>query len=219
VFVVCGRYTLTKKQIRFASRFSTEELQIFLKERYNIAPTQAVPIIHIFSGKLVSEEIRWGLQPTWSKTPIINAQCEGILNKPTFRQSVLQRRCLMPADGFYEWQGKTPFHFTFPDAEQFFFGGIIDTWTTSDKPPVQCCSIITTAANEVVSPFHKRMPFILAPADYDTWLDPATKPEQLEHLFKHPNPATLRAIASKPLIPDGTAPPSPKPTQSEFLLN
>ncbi|MDB6058913.1 MAG: hypothetical protein JWO95_2757 [Verrucomicrobiales bacterium] len=215
---MCGRYTLTKKQLRFASRFSTEELQIFLKERYNIAPTQTVPLIHIVGGKLVTEEIRWGLQPVWSKAPIINAQCEGILNKPTFRQSVLQRRCLMPADGFYEWQGKTPFHFTFPGREPFYFGGIVDTWTTPDKSPIQCCSIITTAANEVVSPFHKRMPFILAPADYDIWLDPATKPEQLETLFKRPHAVALQATASKPLVPDGAPRPPHKPTQSEFLL-
>ncbi len=216
---MCGRYTLTKKQLRFASRFSHEELQIFLKERYNIAPTQTVPIIYIIAGKLISEEIRWGLQPVWSKAPIINAQCEGILKKPAFRQSVLQRRCLMPSDGFYEWQGKTPFHFTFPDHEPFYFAGIIDSWTMPDKPPVPCCTIITTAANEVVSPFHKRMPFIVRPDEYDTWLDPVTTEDQIEHLFKYPNAAILQAAPSKPLVPDGAPPPPAKPSQGELLFD
>jgi putative SOS response-associated peptidase YedK len=215
---MCGRYTLTKKQIRFASRLSREELQLFLKERYNISPTQDVPVIHIIAGNLITEDIRWGLQPTWSKAPIINAQSEGILTKRTFRESVLQRRCLMPADGFYEWQGKTPFHFTLPNREQFFFAGIIDTWHRPDQPATNCCCIITTAANEIVSPFHKRMPFIVSPADYDTWLDPQTKPDQLEQIFHRPNNSQLHAEPSKPLAPDGSPPPPPKPTQGELTL-
>jgi putative SOS response-associated peptidase YedK len=213
---MCGRYTLTKKQLRFASRFSREELQMFLKERYNISPTQNVPVIHIIAGDLISEEIRWGLQPTWSKAPIINAQCETILNKPTFRNSVLHRRCLMPADGFYEWQGKTPMHFTLPDREPFYFAGIIDKWHRAEQSETQCCCIITTAANEVVSPFHKRMPFIVSQSDCEAWLDPETKPEQLEQIFLRPNNSSLRVEPSKPLVPDGAPPPPPKPTQGEL---
>lgn len=185
---------------------------MFLKERYNISPTQNVPVIHIIAGDLVNEEIRWGLQPTWSKAPIINAQCETILSKPTFRQSVLQRRCLMPADGFYEWQGKTPMHFTLPDREQFYFAGIVDKWHRAEQPETQCCCIITTAANNVVSPFHKRMPFILSQTDCDAWLDPETKPDKLEQIFQRPNNSQLRVQPSKALVPDGSPPPPPKPT-------
>jgi putative SOS response-associated peptidase YedK len=216
---MCGRYTLTKKELRFASRFSREELQLFLKERYNISPTQNVPVIHIIAGNLITEEIRWGLQPTWSKAPIINAQCEAILTKRTFRESVMQRRCLMPADGFYEWQGKTPFHFTFPDRQPFYFAGIIDTWNRPDQPPTNCCCIITTAANEIVSPYHKRMPFILGPEDYDIWLDPQTTPDELDQLFHRPHNSQLHAEPSKPLIPDGSPAPPPKPTQGELTFN
>lgn len=214
---MCGRYTLTKKQLRFASRFSKEELQIFLKERYNIAPTQNVPVIHIIAGKLITEEIRWGLQPTWSKAPIINAQCETILQKPTFRQSILQRRCLMPADGFYEWRGKTPYQFTLPDREQFYFAAITDTWTRPDQPPIQCCCIITKAANEVVSQFHKRMPVILAKDDLDPWLDPQTPPDRLTQIFHRAIATTLRAEPTTPLVPDGESR-TPKPTQGELSL-
>jgi putative SOS response-associated peptidase YedK len=187
-----------------------DELELFLKERFNISPTQDVPIIRAQAGKLVTENIRWGLQPAWAKSPIINAQCEGILKKPTFKQSVLERRCLIPADGFYEWRGKTPFHFTLPNHELFYFAGILD-----EPTPAQRCCIITTAANDVVAPFHKRMPLILRPADYDRWLDPETAPAQLEEIFQHPDSAALSAKAVPPLVPDG-APPPAKSTQGEW---
>jgi putative SOS response-associated peptidase YedK len=214
---VCGRYTLTKKQLRFASRFSTEDLQLFLKERYNISPTQIVPLIHIVGGNLVTEEMRWGLQPSWSKTPIINAQCEGILKKPTFRQSILQRRCLLPADGFYEWRGKTPFHFTLANSEPFYFAGFTDDWLSAERTTTKCCCIITTAANEVVSPFHKRMPFMIASNDYDQWLDPSTTEPQLKELFQRPTGSSLKAKLVAPLIPDGE-PRVLKPSQAEWTF-
>lgn len=215
---MCGRYSLTKKQIRFASRFSKEELQLFLKERYNIAPTQTVPLIHIFGGELKSDDVRWGLQPAWSKAPIINAKCEGILGKRTFRESILHRRCLIPADGFYEWRGKTPFHFTLPDGEVFYFGGIMDTWSAPDGRSIQCCCIITTAANEAVSPFHTRMPVVVGRDDRDGWLDPAASPKQFEEVFKNAKGATFEASQSTPLVPDG-APRLPKPSQGELSLS
>jgi putative SOS response-associated peptidase YedK len=212
---VCGRYTLTKKQLRFASRFSREELQLFLQQRYNIAPTQNVPVIHIVAGNLVTEEMRWGLQPMWSKAPIINAQCEAILEKPTFCRSALERRCLMPADGFYEWQGKTPIHFTLPDGEPFYLAAIADEWKTPEKT-VQCCCIITTAANDVVAPYHKRMPFIVAPGDRDRWLDPATNAADIEELFRRPDGTQLETRRVAPLVPDGE-PRVPKLEQREFF--
>lgn len=212
---MCGRYTLSKKQVRFVRRLPYDELVLFLSERFNISPTQDVPYIRALNGKLVTGAMRWGLQPVWSKAPIINAQCEGILKKPTFRLSVLERRCLMPADGFYEWRGKTPFHFTLPDGEPFYFAGIVDNWTPPNKPTVECCCIVTTAANAVVAPFHKRMPFILRPEDRDQWLDPATSPTDLEEIFQRPNGESLTAKAAAPLVPDGS-PRTPKPTQGEW---
>jgi putative SOS response-associated peptidase YedK len=214
---VCGRYTLTKKQLRFASRFSTEDLQLFLKERYNISPTQTVPLIHIVGEDVVTEEIRWGLQPVWSKTPIITAQCEGILKKPTFRQSVLQRRCLIPADGFYEWRGKTPFRFTFADNEPFYFAGIVDDWLSTAGATISCCCIITTVANEVVAPFHKRMPFVVGSNDCDAWLDPAATPTQLEDLLQRPSNRFQDPKPVAPLVADGE-PRVTKPVQGEWTF-
>src|SRR5437868_12688749 len=105
---MCGRYSLSKKQMRVVSRYSQEGFVLFLQERFNIAPTQVVPTIHIFGGVPNRKDMRWGLQPSWSKAPIINAQAETVLEKRTFRDGVLNQRCLVPADGFYEWRGKVP---------------------------------------------------------------------------------------------------------------
>jgi len=165
---------LTKKEMRIISRLPPEQLQLWFKARFNIAPTQEVPAVVLEAGELRQRDFQWGLRPVWSKYPIINAQAESLLQKPTFRAPFQQRRCLVPADGFYEWRkpDKTPFRFTTPDNEPFCFAGIWDAPPSPEAKPLFV--IITTAASPAVKPVHTRMPFILAPAQYDDWLtDPA----------------------------------------------
>jgi putative SOS response-associated peptidase YedK len=201
---MCGRYSLTKKEWRIVSQFSEEELELFLRQRFNIAPTQPVPIIYIFDGKLVQREMRWGLQPAWSKAPIINAQCETILEKPTFRDAFLHRRCLIPADGFYEWRRKTPIRFVMRDRSPFCFAGIWDTWHKAADEKPECCCILTTAPNELVAPCHNRMPLILPSTAYDTWLNPASTLETLQSLLRTPAAQLMEGYEVDPLVNKAT---------------
>ncbi|MCU0569024.1 MAG: SOS response-associated peptidase [Oculatellaceae cyanobacterium Prado106] len=152
--------------------------------RYNIAPTQPLLAIRPDEGR--RREVtwfHWGLIPSWAKDPsmgarMINARAETILEKPSFKTSFARRRCLIVADGFYEWQrvGKTkqPFHFAFNNRTLFAFAGLFDFWER-DGNAIASCTIITTAANEEVQEIHDRMPVILQPSEYDTWLNTQNK--------------------------------------------
>ncbi len=188
---MCGRYSLTKKEMRIISKLPPGELQLWLKARFNIAPTQEVPVIVLEGGRLVPRELSWGLRPVWSKHPLINAQAESLAQKPTFRAAFQQHRCLVPADGFYEWRktDKTPFRFTRPDNEPFCFAGFYD-----DAPAF---AIITTAASALVQPVHHRMPFILAPSQYDDWLTDTAKAAAM---IQAPSEVELRSYAVTPHV-------------------
>ncbi len=176
---MCGRYSLTKKEMRVVSKFPPGELQLFLQERYNISPTEAVPVITLEGGRLATREVAWGLRPAWSKSPVINAKAESLLQKPTFREAFQERRCLIPADGFFEWRkpDKMPFQFTRPDHGAFCFAGFWDEAPAGDAQ--ERCVIITTAASEVVLPIHHRMPLALEPGQYDAWLADAAAAAQI----------------------------------------
>lgn len=169
---MCGRYSLTKKEMQMKSRFAEQRTNLlFIIERFNIAPTQLAPVIFVEQGKLAIKEMRFGLQPAWSKAPIINAMVETIHEKRTFKESFQNRRCLIPADGFYEWkQHKIPMRFVFKNREPFCFAGIWDIWNKPEGP-IPCFAILTTEANAVVSDVHNRMPLTVAPNNYDAWLD------------------------------------------------
>ncbi|MEO6183471.1 MAG: SOS response-associated peptidase [Verrucomicrobiota bacterium] len=172
---MCGRYSLTKKEMRIQSRFAAEQTDLVLGtvERYNIGPTQLAPAILVDQGKLLSKEMRFGMQPAWSKAPIINAQSETIATKPTFKDSLARRRCLVPADGFYEWkEHKIPMRFVFKSREPFCFAGIWQNWSKPNGENVPCFAILTTRANSVVAETHHRMPLVVAPDKLDSWLDP-----------------------------------------------
>jgi putative SOS response-associated peptidase YedK len=151
--------------------------------RYNIAPTQPIPIIRQNPKKPVRELslLRWGLIPSWAKDSsgaarMINTRSETAGTKPAFRDALKSRRCLIPADGFYEWQKtgkeKQPYCFEVADGELFAFAGIWDRWRDPDRNIVETCSILTTSPNAVTSAVHDRMPLILDPDSYDIWLDP-----------------------------------------------
>ena len=147
--------------------------------------------------------MRWGLVPLWAKDPkvgykMINARAETIADRPAFREPFESRRCLIPADGFYEWakegRVKAPYCFTLADDTTFAFAGIWDCWTNSQSAQLQTCSILTTSANLLVSSIHDRMPVILHKTSYDLWLDPGfRKIEPLLDLLKPYQPERMRS--------------------------
>jgi putative SOS response-associated peptidase YedK len=151
--------------------------------RYNIAPTQPVLIVRKEHGEKVRRftTMRWGLIPSWAKdisvgTRTLNARSETVTKTPAFRESILKRRCLIPADGFYEWQKmgsvKQPYCFEVGEKELFALAGLWDEWIGPDGEVIESCTILTTKPNALVADLHDRMPVIVSPDKYDLWLDP-----------------------------------------------
>lgn len=179
---MCGRYTLTRRQQEIVERFGVEQivLELDLEPRYNIAPSQEVPAITSEGGARSLTRLKWGLVPFWVKDrnkskPLINARAETVAEKPSFKRSLARRRCLLPADGFYEWlsgkSGKTPMYIFKQDREMFGFAGLWDEWRSPEGEVIRTCTILTTDANEVVKEIHDRMPVILTRDAEDIWLD------------------------------------------------
>lgn len=179
---MCGRYLLHTPLDVLQGTFGFAE-RPNLQPRYNIAPTQTVPIVRRREDGAGRELalVRWGLIPPWAKDPaigsrMINARAEGIAAKPAFRAAFRKRRCLVPADGFYEWRkqagGKQPMLIRRRDRSSFAFAGLWESWQGSDGP-LQTCTIITTEANDLLATIHDRMPVILATDDHERWLDPS----------------------------------------------
>lgn len=164
-----------------------------LGPRYNIAPSQELLTIIQSGNELAFEVMTWGLIPSWSREPVglINARAETLEKKPSFGESFIRRRCLIPADGFYEWRrnGKTrqPYYFQMKDEAAFAFAGLWDSWRNPNNEfpsaAVTSCSIITTSPNELLSTIHDRMPVILSPADYNRWLHEDARPDELRELL------------------------------------
>ena len=178
---MCGRYSLTASLQELAQRFEFDGDRDDFAPRYNVSPTQQVLTI-IGGDTRRAGFMRWGLIPSWSKDgsssrPLINARAETVAEKPTFRGSLKNRRCLVPADGFYEWQKvgdiKRPMRIVMRSGEPFAFPGLWSIWTDPEGNRIPSCAIITTAANEVLKPIHHRMPVILAEGAEDIWLDTA----------------------------------------------
>ena len=180
---MCGRYRLSRSKQLVDEYFDTVSDGCEWTPRYNIAPTQPVPVVRQKPKEPIRELslIRWGLIPSWAKdsssaASMINARSETAGTKPAFRDAFKSRRCLIVADGFYEWQrlGKTkqPYCFEVGNAELFAFAGIWDRWRDSSGNTVETCSILTTTPNAVTSAVHDRMPVILDSDSYDLWLDP-----------------------------------------------
>lgn len=179
---MCGRYRLSRRKQILEERFGADGEGDW-SPRYNIAPTQMVPVVrqHPKEPRRDLSLLRWGLIPSWSKDAsgaarAINARSESVATLPAFRDSFRSRRCLIPADGFYEWQkrgsAKQPYCFEVDDGELFAFAGIWDRWKDPGGQWIRSCSILTTTPNAVTSPVHDRMPVILDPDNYDLWLDP-----------------------------------------------
>ncbi len=181
-FLMCGRYRLSRRKQIIEEHFDAMSDDDWTP-RYNIAPTQPVPVIRQNSKDPRRELslMRWGLIPSWAKdlstlAMMINARSETAATKPAFRDPFTSRRCLVPADGFYEWQRtgkpKQPYRFEVNDGELFAFGGLWDRWKDPSGQWIKSCSILTTTPNAVTSSVHDRMPVILDPDSYDLWLDP-----------------------------------------------
>lgn len=188
-----------------------------LEPRYNIAPTQLVPTV-LRTPKRQFQLLRWGLIPSWAKDPamgarLINARAETAGEKPSFRSAFRHRRCLVIADGFYEWQRqerkKQPFYFRLQDGRSFAFAGLWEHWEAPDGEAIESCTILTTEANELLHPIHDRMPVIIEPKDYDLWLDPTVqKPEPLQQLLcPYPSEAmTSYAVSTQVNSPANNSP-------------
>ncbi|MFZ0256602.1 MAG: SOS response-associated peptidase [Gammaproteobacteria bacterium] len=194
---MCGRYARFTPADIYARLFDAEAT-VALAPRYNIAPSQ--PVLAARNrpdGTREMVALQWGLIPFWAKDPktgysTINARAETVASKPAFRQPFRQRRCLIAADGFYEWQRtdgrKQPFYIRLRDGEPFAFAGLWEHWQRESEI-IESCTIIVTQANSLVAAIHDRMPVILSKADYDTWLNPQLQdPSTLSPLLR-PYPA------------------------------
>jgi putative SOS response-associated peptidase YedK len=190
--VMCGRFTLHSRDRVKLKGLAT--LDLLFEARYNIAPSQQILAIADFGKGIEARMLHWGLIPSWSidGKGFINARAETLEKKPSFSDSFRLRRCLIPADGFFEWRSvgrsKQPHYFQLSDESQFALAGIWDQWRNAQSS-ITSCAIITTAANELVEPLHDRMPAILKPDSYDVWLDLKTDPAVLEKLLA-PSPAS-----------------------------
>ena len=207
---MCGRFRLATPAEVLAQLLGLEEVPD-VSPRHNIGPTQPVGIVRMHAQAPGREwaSVRWGLIPHWSKQPregppLFNARAETVATKPAFRDAFRRRRCLIPADGFYEWKPagngtkKRPFLISMADGGPFAFAGLWDRWERGQDAAIDSCTIITTEPNDVVRELHNRMPVILAADDYARWLDPEQPREALQGLLV-PFVGELAAVPAGPL--------------------
>jgi putative SOS response-associated peptidase YedK len=206
---MCGRYTQMRSWAELLDLYGIAESlsPSNFPPRHNIAPTQAVPVVRRQpnSGERELVTLRWGLVPAWAKdigigAKMINARAETLADKPSFRDAFKKRRCLIVADGFYEWQArpkgpKQPWFITVADARPFAFAGLWEEWWDAGSTLIETCTIVTTEANAALRPIHARMPAILPAGRFDAWLDPAAAAADLEALLA----PYAGAIAARPV--------------------
>ncbi len=198
---MCGRYTLTRAPEDLREEFGIDVIPAGAEPRYNIAPRQDAPVLaRASTGELRMRMLNWGLVPWWAEDPrigqrAINARAETAAEKPAFRDAFRERRCLVPADGFYEWlrpDGKTrgqPYRIRRPNEEVITFAGLWERWRSADGEVLNSFTILTRPATGVTATIHDRMPVILSGAARAAWLDPDTPPERLEALLTAEPPA------------------------------
>ena len=211
---MCGRYSLKTEPVELARLFQVPDPPT-LPRRYNIAPSQAVTTVRIDPDAETRgfAALQWGLVPSWAEDPgignrLINARSETVSQKPAFRSAFKRRRCLIAADGFFEWKRapsvakgapKQPSYIRLRDREPFAFAGLWERWAPREGTPgrvLETCTILTTSPNELMRPIHDRMPVILPPPDFDTWLDPRVHDEGALQALLGPFPAD-RMTATK----------------------
>ena len=208
---MCGRFTLTLDPDELQEAFDLSAPPAGLAPRYNIAPSQPVAVVANTEARKL-ELFQWGLIPSWAKDAkigykMINARSETLAEKPSFRAALKKRRCLVLADGFYEWKregasrAKTPMYIQLKGGQPFAFAGLWETWKSPDNKLIKSCTIITTEPNALMKDIHDRMPVILPPKAYDLWLSPEELPsEKLPPLFKPFAASQMRAYAVSPLV-------------------
>ena len=196
---MCGRYTITSAPEAIRALFRYPELPNF-PPRYNVAPTQPIPIVRLTEGERHFALVRWGLLPSWVKDPknftlLINARGESVIDKPAFRAAMKRRRCLIPADGFYEWKAvagrKQPYFVRLKAGGPMAFAGLWECWTGPNGEELETAAIVTTNANTTLGEVHGRMPVILAPEAFDLWLDCAQVDAVTASALIHPAPEDL----------------------------
>jgi putative SOS response-associated peptidase YedK len=204
---MCGRFAQKSPTKKISKQFKVEEVPPLVK-RYNVAPTQAVLAVRESEGGREATFFKWGLVPRWAKDAaignrLINARSETVTEKPSFREAFARRRCLVPADGFFEWsrrgERKRPFYFHMRDGEPFAIAGLWERWG-GDGEPLETCTLLTTGANELLAPYHDRMPVILRPEDYDLWLDVGMKGAELLNLLRPYSHEEMSAYAVSTLV-------------------
>ena len=203
---MCGRFTLTSNMDELQARFDFEARDLVFRPRYNVAPTQDVVAVvsdEDNPGHNRAELMRWGLIPFWAKDPkigarMINARAETVAEKPAFKNALRKRRCLILADGFYEWRkeekGKTPMYITIKGGVSqsratFAMAGLFETWKSPEDELVRSCTIITTSPNALMEQIHNRMPVILPREAEATWLDPQVEDQEALTSLLVPFPA------------------------------
>jgi len=228
---MCARYTLALDLATILKRFLIHRPSPDFAPRYNIAPTQQAPVI-LNGGERSLNQFRWGLIPSWAKDPtighkLINARAETLTEKASFKRPFQRSRCLVPADGFYEWLAKDkvkiPMRIRLKSQGPFALAGLWDTWKDAEGKELKTFTIITTEPNEVVAPIHNRMPVILKPQDEELWLDPTAEIKYLTEALK-PYPAeemeayeVSRLVNSaKNNVPQCLEPVGPESSQSLF---
>lgn len=201
---MCGRFAQKTSYSELKKLFGLTAAEVAdvppVKARYNIAPTQDILNVRQNGEERVALMLKWGLVPSWANDAtisarLINARSETVEEKPSFREAFKHRRCLIPTDGFYEWQrnaggAKQPYFFQLRDEESpFAFAGLWERWKSTDGKVLETCTILTTQANEVLAPVHDRMPVIIHPADYDLWLNEDERQRPLRRELLRPFPA------------------------------
>lgn len=195
---MCGRFARYSLLRELARHFDAQPASFDMPPSYNVAPSQEIAVIVHHEDARHIKKRHWGLVPFWARdtsvgTRMINARMETLSSKPAFKAALRHRRCLIPANGFYEWQGgagrKQPYYLCLPSGEPFAFAGLYEVWEDKEAPagagPYKSCTIITTGASDSVKDIHHRMPLILEPEAYDAWLDPENKePGRLEELLR-----------------------------------
>src|SRR3984885_8215815 len=205
---MCGRYRLSRRKQIIEEHFDSISGEEDWSPRYNIAPTQPIPVIRQNPKEPIRELslMRWGLIPSWASNPsgaaqMINARSETVATKPAFRDALKSRRCMIPADGFYEWmrtgKARQPYCFEVNEGKLFAFAGLWDRWKDPSGQWVKSCSILTTSPNAVTSALHDRMPVILNPDCFDLWLDPGM--HDVRVVFDMLKPFDARLMRSYPV--------------------
>ena len=230
---MCGRFVLTATPEVIQQQFDLDTSPKGVQARYNIAPTQPVGVItNDNPGEM--DYFNWGLIPSWSKDPsigsrMINARGETVHEKPSFRSAFKRRRCLIPANGFYEWSGKPkqkkPYFVHLSDQELFAFAGLWEVWHGPEGEIIKSCTIITTEPNELVKPLHNRMAVILEKGDYDLWLSPDELPaEALRPLIRGYDADKMDVYEVSKVVnnarnetPECIIPVAPPPTQAPLM--